>query len=116
MSVNLSILIGNVGQDPQAMGSGCRLSLATTESYKDKEGNQKKDTTWHTIKCWGKLADFATKYVTKGMPLYVEGRIENTTDEKSGKFYTAIVARKVQFVAPKERQKDNPGQPDERGW
>lgn len=79
--VNKVILIGNVGKDPevQSFESGRKkasFSLATTEKYRDKNGTDQVITDWHNIVVWGPQAEVAEKYIRKGNPLYVEGRIK----------------------------------------
>jgi single-strand DNA-binding protein len=80
MSVNKCILVGFVGKDPEtrafADGSGVtNFSLATSEKYKDKSGEWKEVTEWHRIGCFGKLSEIASKLVSKGSQVYVEGKI-----------------------------------------
>jgi single-strand DNA-binding protein len=80
MSVNKIQLIGFVGKDPEtrafADGSGVtNFSLATSEKYKDKSGEWKEVTEWHRIGCFGKLSEIASKLVSKGSQVYVEGKI-----------------------------------------
>ena len=79
-SVNKVILIGNLGKDPEIkyMASGnpvCRFSLATNETWKDKTGNAQERTEWHSIVCFGKIAEVSGQYLTKGRACYVEGSI-----------------------------------------
>lgn len=80
-SINKVILIGNVGKDPevQSFESGRKkasFSLATTEKYRDKSGADQSVTEWHNIVVWGPQAEVVEKYVRKGNPLYIEGRIK----------------------------------------
>ena len=80
--INKVILIGNAGNDPEVrtIESGstvARVSLATNESYKDKEGNWQTQTEWHNLTLWRDLADRARDQVKKGSTLYVEGKIQN---------------------------------------
>jgi single-strand DNA-binding protein len=80
MSVNKVILVGFVGKDPEtrafADGSGVtNFSLATSEKYKDKSGEWKEITEWHRIGCFGKLSEIASKLVSKGSQVYIEGKI-----------------------------------------
>ncbi len=78
--INKVTLIGNLGGDPEirhlengtAVG---RFSLATNESYKDKDGAWQTQTEWHNIVVWRELAERAEKQLKKGMPVYVEGKI-----------------------------------------
>lgn len=82
MSVNRVTLVGRVGKDPEVRYTGggqavANFSLATDESYKNREGEKVKKTEWHRIVIWGKLAEIVEQYVTKGSLLYLEGRIES---------------------------------------
>lgn len=80
--INKVILIGNLGKDPelQRLESGsivAKFSVATTEVYKDKNGNRAEQTEWHNISVWGKPAEIAEKYLRKGSGVYIEGRIRS---------------------------------------
>jgi single-strand DNA-binding protein len=80
--INKVILIGNLGKDPelQRLESGsmvAKFSVATTEVYKDKNGNRAEQTEWHNISVWGKPAEIAEKYLKKGSGVYIEGRIRS---------------------------------------
>ena len=91
--VNRVILLGNVGKDPEVKyfeGGSVKasFSLATSESYKDRQGNKVDSTEWHNIVIWGKLAEIAEKYVRKGKQLYIEGKIKTRSyGEGDGKKY-----------------------------
>lgn len=79
-SVNKVILLGNVGKDPEfkALPSGqpvVNFSVATSERFKDPQGNQQERTEWHNLVAYGKLAEIVRDYVKKGSKLYVEGRL-----------------------------------------
>jgi single-strand DNA-binding protein len=110
MSVNKAILIGNVGKDPECKqisnGTMALFSLATTESYKDKNsGELVKTTDWHRVVCFGKTADVVAKYVKKGSKLYVEGKIKNSKyTDKNGveKYSTDIQAMSIQMLDNKQ--------------
>jgi len=105
MNVNKVILVGRLGKDPEvkytptglAIGN---LSLATTETYKDKQGAEAKRTEWHKIVVFGKAAENCKKYLTKGRGVYVEGKLQTRSWEKDGiKHYsTEIIAQTVQFL------------------
>src|SRR5260370_31256727 len=88
--VNKVILLGRLGSDPETRytsgGQGvCNFSLATDESFKDRNGEKQKRTEWHKIVIWGKLAEVAQQYVHKGDLLYLEGKIQtNTWDDREG--------------------------------
>ena len=80
-SLNKVILIGNLGKDPElkALTSGqsvARFSLATTETWKDKDGAKQSKTEWHNVVVWGKQAEIAEKYLRKGKQVMVEGRVQ----------------------------------------
>jgi len=80
-SVNKVILIGNLGKDPELRyapsGSAVTsFSLATSEQWKDQEGNPQERTSWHNVVVWGKLAEIAAEYLKKGNKVYVEGRLQ----------------------------------------
>ena len=81
MSVNKVILVGRLGRDPETRFTGggqavANFSLATDETYKDKNGERQKRTEWHKIVVWGKQAEIAQQYLKKGSLVFVEGRIQ----------------------------------------
>jgi single-strand DNA-binding protein len=92
-------LIGNLGQDPEIKKtdkgkSVARFTLATTDSYRNSEGQKVEDTTWHNIVAWNGLAEIATKFLKKGKEVAVEGRIAHRAyEDKEGvqKYFTEIV-------------------------
>jgi len=82
MSVNKVILVGRLGRDPETrFTSGgqavCNFTMATDETYKDRNGERQKRTEWHRIVLWGKLAEIAQQYLKKGHLIYIEGRIQS---------------------------------------
>ena len=96
--VNKVILVGNLGKDPETytFNNGVKkvsFSLATSESYKDKEGNRIDKTEWHNIVVWRGLADVAEKYLNKGNKVYIEGKIKTRSwEDKDGiKRYTTEI-------------------------
>ena len=98
MSVSKTILIGNLGQDPEVrfMPNGnavCNFSLATTEKWKDKTtGQPVEKTEWHRVSIFGKIAEIAGQYLRKGSKIYIEGRNQTREWEKDGvKRYTTEV-------------------------
>ncbi len=101
--LNKVTLIGNLGKDPevQALEGGtnvAKLSLATTESYKDKLGQKQTDTEWHTVVAWRSLADLASKYLKKGSSVYVEGKIKTRFyEDKQGekRYVTEVIAENI---------------------
>lgn len=87
--VNKVILIGNVGKDPEvrALEGGRKVasfSLATTEAYKDKNGERVEKTEWHNINFWGPITEVIEKYVKKGSKLYIEGKLRTRSYEQDG--------------------------------
>ena len=108
--VNTVTLIGNVGQNPEAkeLPSGSmvvNLSVATNRSWKDKDGEQQKKTTWHKVVAFNGTAKFIAGYVKKGDQLYVTGRIQNRTyEDKDGKtmYVSEIMAYRVQKLGKVE--------------
>src|SRR6201984_872998 len=82
MSVNKVILVGRLGRDPETRYTGggqpvANFSVATDESYKDRNGERQKRTEWHKIVVWGKQAEIAQKYLKKGSLIFIEGRIQS---------------------------------------
>jgi len=79
-----------------------RFSLATSESYTDKDGNRQDKTEWHKIIAWRKLAEICGQYLSKGRLVYIEGRLRTTSWEKDGvkRYTTEIEARDMQMLGP----------------
>lgn len=110
-SLNRIMLIGGVGKDPEVRqfqdGSQvCNFTLATSESYTDRNGEKKEETTWHNIVLNGKLAGLA-QYIHKGSKLYVEGKIRNRsyqTQNGETRYVTEIVGLGLQLLDPKPQQ------------
>ena len=106
MSVNKVILVGRLGRDPETRYTGggqavANFSMATDESYKDKNGERQKRTEWHKIVVWGKLAEIAQQYLKKGSLIFVEGRIQSREwQDKEGQKRTSfeIVANNFRML------------------
>lgn len=106
MSFNKIIIVGNLGRDPELrytpQGTAvCSFSVATSEKRKDKGGDLQDLTTWFRITMWGKQAETASKYLTKGKPVYIEGRlrIEEWTDRDGNNRQSLEVnATDMQFI------------------
>lgn len=115
MGINKVILIGNVGKDPEVrhLDSGIAVTtfpLATSETYKNKEGQKVTNTEWHNVVLWRGLAEIAEKYVKKGNPLYIEGKIRTRSwDDKDGnkRYTTEIVADNMQMLGSKQGSEDS---------
>jgi len=113
-SVNKVILVGNLGKDPEVrhLEGGvavARFSLATSESFKDKNGQKQERTEWHNIVLWRGLAEVAEKYLRKGQSVYIEGKIRsNNYQDKEGvqRYSTEIVADNMTMLGSRS---DNNG-------
>lgn len=98
-SLNRVTLIGNIGQAPELRQTPqgtpvCKFSMATTQSYKDKNDNWQDKTEWHNIVLWSRLAERAANYLQKGSKVYVEGSLTTRTYEKDGvtRYFTEVRA------------------------
>ena len=111
------MLIGNVGRDPEVRyldgNSGqakvATFTLATTERYRDRNGETRENTEWHNIVAWRNTAEVVEKYVKKGTQVYIEGRIRTRSwDDQTGnkRYTTEIIADTLQLLGKKS---DNPG-------
>lgn len=108
-SVNKVILIGNLGKDPETkyMSSGdavTNITLATTESWKDKNGEKQQKTEWNRVTFYRKLAEIAGQYLKKGSPVYVEGKLETRKwTDKNGvdRYTTEIIATDMKMLGGK---------------
>ena len=106
MSFNKVILIGNVGKDPEVrhLETGIAVAsftLATTERYKNRNGELQDQTEWHNIVCWRNLAELSEKYIKKGAQIFVEGMIRTRSwaDQTGAKRYTTeIVADNIRLL------------------
>ena len=115
--VNKVILIGNVGNDPEVKYIKedvpvAKFSLATSESYKNRDGEKVTNTEWHNIVVWRGLAKVVEKYVKKGSKLFIEGKITHRKyEDKEGqtKYFTEIVCRDMTMLDSKtgSNQSDN---------
>ena len=104
-SLNRVTLIGNVGKDPEikTFASGNKvasITLATSERYKDRNGEQKEDTEWHSVQAFGKLADIVERFVHKGSLMYLDGKIRTRSYEADGRtvYRTEILADHIQML------------------
>jgi single-strand DNA-binding protein len=106
MSVNKVILVGRLGRDPETRFTGggqavANFSVATDETYKDKNGERQKRTEWHKIVVWGKQAEIAQQYLKKGSLVFIEGRIQSREwQDKEGQKRTSfeIVANNFRML------------------
>src|SRR5947207_2984609 len=111
-SVNKVILIGTLGKDPELkytpQGTAVtKFSMATNESYKDKQsGEWKERTEWHNIVCWQRTAEVAAEYLKKGRKVYIEGRLTTRSwdDKETGqkKYMTEVVANDLVLLGDRQ--------------
>ena len=109
-SLNKVLLIGNLGKDPEvrftASGTAvASFSLATSEKFKNKEGEWEERTEWHNVTLWGRLAEIASEYLGKGKTVYIEGRLQTRKwQDKDGKdrYTTEIVGEKMLMLSRKD--------------
>ncbi len=112
MTVNKVILVGNLGQDPdlRATAGGmpvCSLRIATTDRRKDKDGNWKDHTEWHSVVVYGRQAETANQYLRKGRMVYVEGRLQTRKwQDRNGqdRWTTEIIADNIRFLGGGQQQ------------
>jgi single-strand DNA-binding protein len=116
--VNKVILIGNVTRDAELKEvtggkSVCSFGLATNRVWKDAEGNKQALTEYHSVVCWGGLADFAGQYVKKGKPLYVEGYLKTHSVEREDgirRDRTEIVMENIVLLGAKDSTVEVPNE------
>lgn len=110
MAVNKVILVGNVGKDPETRYLDentpvCKFPLATSEVYRNREGEKVEQTEWHNIVLWRGLARVAEQYVKKGSQLYIEGRIRSRSyDDRDGnkRYITEIIGDNMQMLGRRQ--------------
>ena len=108
--VNKVILVGNLGKDPEVrhLDNGravANFSVATSETYKNRQGERVTTTEWHNIVLWTPLAEVAEKYLKKGSQVYIEGKITTRSwdDQEGNKRYTTeVVGREMKMLGSKE--------------
>jgi single-strand DNA-binding protein len=104
--INKAIIVGNLGNDPEvrytpAGAAVTTISVATTESWKDKEGQKQENTEWHRIVFFSKLAEIAGEYLKKGSQVYIEGKLRtNKWQDNNGndRYTTEILANEMQML------------------
>lgn len=104
--VNKVILVGRLGSDPELRYTNngnpvATISLATSEKWKDKEGQSQEKTEWHRVVLWSKLAELAGQYLSKGRQVYIEGKIQTRKwEDKDGqtRYTTEVVGNQMQFL------------------
>jgi single-strand DNA-binding protein len=122
-SVNKVILVGNLGRDPEVryMPDGAaiaNISVATTDAWKDKNGEKQERTEWHRVAFFGKLAEIVGEYLKKGSQVYVEGRLQTRKwQDKEGqdRYTTEIVADRMQMLGGRAGMGGGSADAGERG-
>ena len=112
--INKVILVGNLGKDPEVryLDNGvavANFSLATSENYKNKQGERVSQTEWHNIVLWRGLAEVAEKYLKKGSSIYIEGKIKNRKwEDKDGntRYNTEILGDNMTMLGAKPSSED----------
>jgi len=120
-SVNKVILIGNLGRDPEVryMPSGdavANITIATTETWKDKGGEKQEQTEWHRVAMFGKTAELAGEYLKKGSQVYIEGKLQTrkwTDKEGQERYTTEIRADRMQMLGSRSGGSERMAPPDE---
>lgn len=109
-------LIGNLGNNPMLRDANgtpvCSFSVATTERWKDGQGNRQEKTEWHRIVAWGNLANICAEYLDKGSKVYIEGKNKTrkwTDQNKVERYITEIHAKEMEILANAERGNSNSG-------
>ncbi len=121
--INKVIIIGNLGDDPESRsfpdgGSVCNVSVATSESWKDKQtGQQKESTEWHRIVFRNRLAEIAQQYLRKGSKVYIEGKLKTrkwTNNQGQDQYTTEIQASQMQMLGGKSEGQSATPQPNQQ--
>lgn len=107
--VNKVMILGNLGADPEVKqitggNTVCKMTVATSEDYTDKNGQRQSNTEWHNVVVWGKLAELCGQYLSKGSQIFLEGRLQTRSweDQQGQKKYTTeVIANKVTFIKTK---------------
>ena len=116
--INNVTLLGRLGADPEIRHTAnnnavANLSLATSENYKDKNGEWQKKTEWHRVIVWGKIAEACGNILKKGSMIFVNGKMQTRSwEDQSGKknYTTEVIAKEIKFLDPKKDQNSNNNQ------
>jgi single-strand DNA-binding protein len=120
-SINKVILIGNLGRDPEVryMPSGdavANITIATTETWKDKAGEKQEQTEWHRVAMFGKTAEIAGEYLKKGSQVYIEGKLQTrkwTDKEGQERYTTEIRADRMQMLGSRSGGSERMAPPED---
>lgn len=121
--VNKVTLIGNLGHDPELRSTGggssvTSLRIATSERRKDRDGNWTDHTEWHTVVCFGRMAESVANYCKKGRQLYIEGRLQTRQwEDREGntRYSTEVVAMEVKFLGGRDGGEGQSASQGDRG-
>jgi single-strand DNA-binding protein len=111
-SLNKIQIIGNLGRDPETRQVGettvCNFVVAVTERFKGRDGQQQERTEWVQVQAWGRLGEIAQQFLTKGSPVYVEGKLQTRTWEKDGekRHATEVRAENLQMLGGRKERTD----------
>ena len=115
-SLNKVMVIGNLGRDPEARMAGeskvVSFSIAVTERFKGRDGQQKETTEWVNIVVWNRLAEIAEQYLRKGSPVFIEGKLKTRSwDDSNGvkKYMTEVVGSSLQMLGSKQAESGQAG-------
>ena len=111
--INQVTIIGNLGREPESFNGGCRLAVATDESYKDKNtGQVVPKTEWHSVTVFGKLSEICMQYLAKGSKVYLQGRLQTDKYQKEGvdHYQTKIIANQMLMLDSKGEGQARPNQ------
>lgn len=120
MSVNMVVIVGNVGRDPEVRYTSngkaiANMSLATSERWRDKEtGESQERTEWHRVVCFNKLAEITAQYVKKGSQLFIKGRLQTrkwTDANQQERYTTEILADEMKMLGARGEASNNMGTP-----
>ena len=117
-SVNKAIIVGNLGRDPevrytQSGQAMTRFTVATKDTWTDRDNGRQERTEWHNIVVWGKQAETCGQYLSKGRQVYIEGRIQTRKfEDREGKerYFTEINAQQVTFLGSRDGGSARSGQ------
>jgi len=113
--MNKTMIIGNLGQDPEVRYTQdgvavATMSIATTERWKDKDGNKQEHTEWHRVVAWRKLGEICGDYLHKGDKVYIEGKLQTRKwQDQNGndRYTTEIIARELEMLGGRQENADN---------
>lgn len=119
--LNKTMLIGNLGAEVETRETKSKVAvanfrIATTERWKDAQGNQQEATEWHRIVAFGRLAEICDEYLVKGSRVYIEGRLQTRKWEDGDgitRFTTEIIARELKMLGGGDKAESVPAPPDE---